>query len=222
MRSLTVVLVLLALPSLEVAAQEPPEPTEPAPPEGTPPPPEPTGGPLQPPPPTVAPAPTGAPISMALAQRWRTGRILNGVGAGFSLGGGGLALSSILVTSFSGPPKSNTDVAPILAYMGSTASVVGFFFGAGGLSVQHGVLEDMQLDPGRGMFVGGTVLGVFGVLSVGASYFFAFTHFLGQQDEVTAAIATSIIGTVLMTVGGLLYSIDASRLSRIWERLTTF
>src|SRR6185436_15007900 len=113
-----------------------------------------------------------------------------------------LSLSSILVTSVYGFDESKSNVGPVLAYTGAGVGVVAFTLVASGLSLQHSALGEVGADPGRGLFAAGTTLGVFGLLSVGASYVFALAPGIlgsdGANTSRTVAFATSIAGTALM------------------------
>ena len=93
---------------------------------------------------------------------------------------------------------------------------------ASGLGYQHHLLYELGGDVSRGVFAGGTTIGLMGFLSVGASYFFGFTNYLNPHDQGIAILATSITGTGLCLLGGLLYTIDAGRMKRAWDRLGTF
>jgi hypothetical protein len=235
MRSLLLAAALM-LPSA-VAAQESIEPHS-------------TITPVSEPPPLGAPSTVALrspSLSADTIQRWHTGRVLYGVGTAIGLVGSGLTLASVLVvvitdypcnpydpkhatnpndscnpnSSIFKPPKP-TDAAPLLAYIGSSASAVGFIFSASGLGYEHHLLAEMNADPGRNYFAGGTALGLVGFIGIGASYFFGFTDYLNAHDQGVAILTTSITGAALCAVGGLLYSVDSSRMNRAWQRLTTF
>lgn len=176
-----------------------------------------------------------------LTARWHSGRVLYGVGSVAGLLGAGLTLSSVIVAGVTGypcnevvsqistrspcppgEPASPTDAAPLLGYMGSTASALGFIFSAAGLGVQHSALRQLGADPGRGLLSGGAALGLIGFAAVGASYFFGLTDYLNPHDQGLAILASTITGTVLCAVGTLLFTIDSSRLKKTWDRLSTF
>ena len=182
-----------------------------------------------------------------MAERWHRGRVLYGIGSFTGLLGGALTLSSVLIVIITGypcdpndplhainpkdscnrsgasydPPKP-TDPVPLLAYIGASTSATGFVFSAAGLGYQHHLLGEMQADRGRGIFVGGTTLGLLGFVSLGVSYFFGFTNYLDPHGQGIAILASSITGTALCTLGGLLYTIDESRMKKIFERFSTF
>jgi hypothetical protein len=174
-------------------------------------------------------------------------RVVYGVGGVAGILGTGLSISSIVVIAITGYPcdpldprhSSNlndtcnpnsvifrparpTDPAPLLAYLGSSVSAFGFVLSAAGLGYQHHLLYEVHADPGRGLFAGGTVLGVLGFTAVGASYFFGFTHYLNSRDQGIAILSSSLTGAALCAIGSLLYLVDSSRTKRAWERLTTF
>jgi hypothetical protein len=178
--------------------------------------------------------------SPIMVERWHRARVLYGVGSVTSLIGTALSLSSVLAVAITGypcnpisidpndscnksPPKP-TDPAPLLAYIGSSTSALGFVLTASGLGLQHHLLYEMGGDTSRGVFAGGTILGLLGFLSVGTSYVFAFvnTNTLSPHDQGIAIIASSLTGTGLCLLGGLLYTIDAGRLKTAWDRLGTF
>lgn len=198
-----------------------------------------SGSPYSTPGPGVAPgssvnlAPSGAlappfvpltPMSPGMLQRYRTGRALYGVGTALGLAGSGLTLASIIVTAVYGfdqnTDPSKTIIGPSLAYAGSGATGAGFFFSATGLGLEHSALRSVGQDPGRGLYGVGTLLGILGIGGIGASYFFSLTNYVDQST--TVAFGTSIAASVLLTVGGLLYFSDQTRLGIIYRRLTTF
>jgi hypothetical protein len=176
-----------------------------------------------------------------LVTRWHRGRAAYTVGAVTGLLGTGLTLSSVIVVAVTGypcnpndpihqinpndscnrnsshydPPRP-TDAAPLLAYLGSSASALGFILSASGLGVQHSVLRELGADTPRGLLHGGTALGLLGFLSVGASYFFGFTDYLNPHDQGIAILATTVSGAALCAVGSLLFSVDASRTKKAW------
>jgi hypothetical protein len=186
-------------------------------------------------------------VSPDMVDRWHRGRVLYGIGSVAGLLGSGLTISSVLIVAITGYPcdpndpihqlnpndscnrnsasyraPKPTDPAPLLAYIGSSTSALGFIFSASGLGYQHSLLRELDIDPGRGLFAAGTTLGLVGFLGVGAGYFFGLTNFLDAHDQGIAILASSISGTVLCAVGSLLYTIDESRLKRAWQRFSTF
>jgi hypothetical protein len=186
-------------------------------------------------------------VTPGMQVRWQRARVMYTFGSVTGLVGTGLTLSSILVVAITGypcnpkdpqhlanpndtcnensafyNPPSPTDPAPLLAYLGSSMSAFGFIFSTAGLAWQHHLLDEVGADPGRGVFAGGTSLGLLGFLSVGTSYFFGFTHYLSPHDQELAILSTSITGAVLCAVGSLLYTIDSSRTRSAWRRLGGF
>jgi hypothetical protein len=186
-------------------------------------------------------------VSSELLGRWRTARNLYGFGTITGLLGTGLTLSSIIVVAATGYPcdptehalsgKTNdscnpnspkyrpakpTDAATLLAYMGSSASALGFVFSASGLGYQHAILKELGNDPGRSVFHAGTAFGVLGFASVGAGYFFGLTHYLNPHDQALAILSTTIIGAGLCELGSLLFTIDASRTKKAFQKYSTF
>jgi hypothetical protein len=171
------------------------------------------------------------PLPPAITARWRNARILSGFGTAFGVIGTGLSLGSavyILVTGY--PPNANdflhparpSDTGPALAYAGASVSAAGFALSAGGLGWQHKILGDLGADRGRGLYVGGTTVGVLGLVAVGAGYFFGLTDYLNAHDQSIAVLTTSLVGTALCTTAALLYATDSSRVKKIWKNLATF
>src|SRR6478752_5555941 len=139
-----------------------------------------------------------------MSHRWHRARVLYAVGSVTGLVGSALTLSSVLVVAFTGYPCTEpnpdplqalsgnacpinngmvaqpkpTDAAPLMAYLGSSVSAVGFVLSASALGYQHYLLDELHVDPGRGTFAAGTAIGLMGFVSVGASYFFGFTNYL--------------------------------------------
>lgn len=171
------------------------------------------------------------PLPLGIIQRWRGARILSGFGTAFGVVGTGLSLSStiyILATGY--PPNANdflhparpSDTGPALAYAGASVSAAGFVLSAGGLGWQHRILGDLGADRGRGLYVGGTMVGVLGLVGVGAGYFFGLTDYLNAHDQSIAVLTTSLVGTALCATAALLYATDAARVKKIWKNLSTF
>lgn len=229
MRILSVVLVLglvTAAVAQEAPAQQPYPIVDGA--TATPPPP-----PAPPPPPTLT-APTlsvhARPPASAVS-RWKGARTLYVFGGVVGLLSTGLSLaSSIYVLATGYPPDADdfvhpakpSDPGPVMAYVGSGASALGFAMSAGGLGWQHRILDDLGADPGRGYFISGTVIGLLGIVAVGAGYFIGLTDYLSPHDQSIAALATSLGGSALCTTGSALFAKDSSRLKKTWKMLTTF
>lgn len=182
-----------------------------------------------------------------LVKKWHDGRRLYGVGSITGLVGSALSLSSALVVIITGypcdpndplhmvnpndscnksgmmyQPPSPTDAVPLLAYIGASTSAFGFVLSTSGLGLQHHVLAEVGADIPRGVFAGGATVGLLGFMSVGVSYFFGFTNYLDPHGQGIAILASSITGMALCTLGGLLYTIDAGRMKRAWDKLGTF
>lgn len=229
-----VALVLLAF-AIDAAAQEPPSPEAPptpaAPVEAVPaPPPSPVV--VSPPPQTnTAATAVRASPSPEYVGRWRTARALSVTGSVVNVLGTVLSLTSAIyigVTDW--PPSASSvltpakpsDVGPALAYAGASASAAGFILNAAGLGYEHHVLDLLGADPGRGMFSVGTTLGIMGFAGVGASYFFGLTNYLNAHDQGIAILATSLSGTALCALAGILYAADSSKVKKAWLSLTTW
>jgi hypothetical protein len=184
---------------------------------------------VEPPPPTLH--ATGPTVTPAIAARWHHARVLEGFGTAFGLIGTALSISSaIYVVATDYPPSANdflhpakpTDTGQVLAYAASSTSALGFSLSAGGLAWQHRILDEVGIDTGRGLFVGGTVIGILGLVGVGAGYFFGLTNYLNPHDQSIAVLTTSLGGALFCTVGSLLYGMDSSRMKRQWQSITTF
>lgn len=220
MHPICVMLALWAM-ATDVAAQEavPPPPPSPSAPVVVEP----------PPPPSLHLART--PVSPSTVARWHHARLLEGFGTAFGLIGSALSLTSaIYIVATDYPPSANdflhpakpTDTAQILSYAASSTSALGFSLSAGGLAWQHRILDELGADPGRGLFVSGTAVGLLGLVGVGAGYFFGLTDYLNPHDQSIASLTTSLGGALLCTVGSLLYGADSARMKRVFTRLTTF
>ena len=212
-------------------------------PPGAPPPPSVAMPPPPPPPPTSASASSTMTLpapSLTVARsrpspdmvgRWRTARALSVVGSVLNVIGTGLSLSSVIyivatdyppsATSLLAPAKPS-DVGPALAYAGASVSAAGFILSASGLGYQHRLLDELSADPGRGAFGVGTAFGIVGFANVGLSYFFGLTDYLNPHDQSVAILATSLTGTALCAIAGILYSVDSSRVKKAWEFVSTF
>src|SRR5207302_4922451 len=144
------------------------------------------------PPSLLAPSANRIVVSPQMQARWNRARVLYGLGGVTGLIGSGLTISSVLIVVITGypcnpndpihginpkdtcnkmgtmyqPPKPS-DAVPLLAYLGSSVSALGFVFSAAGLGQQHHLLRELSADTPRGLFYGGTVLGVMGFSAVG-------------------------------------------------------
>jgi hypothetical protein len=222
MRALAAMLAVAL--TFEAAAQEPPSPL-PAPP---PPPPSVT---IPAPPLQVQPLPTRITPESDVIARWRRARIVSVIGTLLSLVGTGLSLASVIYVAATHYPPSGHDLlnqaapsdpGPVLAYAGSTTSAAGFIFTAAALGYEHRILDRVGVDPGRGLFATGTVIGMLGFTAVGASYFFGLTNYLDAHDQQVAVLATSIGGAALCGLAGLVYLFDSSRDKKVWKHLSSF
>jgi hypothetical protein len=213
--------------------QPAPPPYQPAPPPVVAPPYQPAPPPYQPtPPPVVAPPlpPTTTPAELlgapatavppTFARRFRTGRILYGVGSTVGLIGSGLTLSGIGVSFAYGV----SDLTLGLTYAGSSAAGAGVILTAVGLGLQHSALRSANADPGRGLYALGTMFGVLGLAGIATSYYFGGAYSTAAIDSNYGAIAfgASVSAAVLLGVGSVLYFVDAQRMLRISHRLTRF
>lgn len=214
--------VLYAGPAL--AQVEPTEPPQPAPIEAAPV--APTEG---VPAPIVAPAeappvvPAGPPLEVV--RRYRAGRVVAGTGTLISLIGSGLTLTSWIAAPFVDTKQDPWPVA--VGYAGAGATGVGVILSATGLGLQHSALAQVGADPGRGLYATGTLFGVLGLLTVGGSYFLGATHYVysnpGEENQRLALeYGTIAASAILLTVSGILFVSDSSRLGRAYKRLTTF
>jgi hypothetical protein len=214
---LLVAALFVVVTSVGAAAQEsPPPPVAP--------------GPLAPPPPPVLHL-VGPMVPPSTVTRWHHARVLEGFGTAFGLVGTALSLTSaIYIFATDYPPSagdflhpaSPTDTAQVLSYAASSTSAVGFSLSAGGLAWQHHILDDLGADTGRGLFVGGTVIGILGLVGVGTGYFFGLTDYLNAHDQSIAVLTTSLGGALLCTIGSLLYGMDSGRMKRQWQSITAF
>lgn len=185
------------------------------------------------PPPAPYPAATfAAPqqIPPSLIAQWRGARVLTGFGGVTGLLSTGMSLSSgIYVGATKYPPSDNattmpkpTDTSQILSLVSSGSAVFGFALAAGGLGWRHHILDKLSADPGRGLFIGGTVVGAIGVLSIVASYVVGFSSFGTPRDRSIIALATSLGGASLCNSGTAMYAKDSANLLKVWKKLTTF
>ena len=165
-------------------------------------------------------------------QRWHTARVLSVTGSVINAIGTGLSVTSVIYIGVTNYPPNASDVlapaakpsdpGPALAYAGASVSAFGFVLNAAGLGYEHHVLDDLGADTGRGLFGAGTAFGIFGFASTGLSYFFGLTSYLNPHDQGIAILATSLTGTALCAIGGLLYATDSSRVLKAWRSVTTF
>lgn len=152
--------------------------------------------------------------------RFSTGQRLAAAGGYVGMAGGALGLAGLLTSALEYQPTGD-----ILAYGGSGLWALGFCLEAGGLGLQHSAAGRLGLDPGRGLFAGGTTLGVLGLASAGVSLYTAKSNVFSDSDSDTrlkvqlSLMAGSI---VFMTVGRILYAFDERRLARAFFGQGTF
>ena len=177
---------------------------------------------LAPPPPSIYPPPPPATSALpeAVVSRFRTGRVLYGVGTAVGLIGSGLTVASIVLTSVYGIGSGPGQYGPALAYAGSGSSGAAVLFTAVGLGLQHSALSNVGADTGKGLYATGTLFGILGLAGVGSSYYFGLAK--PVENSETIAFGISIAATVLLSVGGILYFADENRMVRAYRRLTTF
>jgi hypothetical protein len=170
-------------------------------------------------------------LSPETVSRWHGARALQVTGGVIGLLSTGLSLSSTIYVVATGyPPKADdflhpakpTDTGPILAYVASATSVLGFGLSAGGLGWQHHILDELGADTGRGVYVGGTVLGILGTVATASGYFLAFTDYLNPHDQSISLLVTTLTGAALCTTASLMYAVDSSRMKRAWRNLSSF
>jgi hypothetical protein len=174
------------------------------------------------PPPVVsaAPAPVMSPQAWtpATAARFRTGRLVYGLGTGAGVLGTALVFTGAIVTGL-----VDKDIGTYLVYGGAAAQTASFILGATGLGLQHNALDEAGMPTGRGLFGVGTAFNVVGMVGIGAGYLLGGAQFITDPEQNRAAVvAVSVTGTVLMIAGGVFYFFDARRMNRIVSRLTTF
>lgn len=189
---------------------------------------------LPPPAPVVSPAPVVAPPVLsapapapvvtpqawtpATAARFRTGRLVYGIGTGAGVLGTALIFSGVIVGGL-----TDKDLGTYLVYAGAAAQTTSFILGATGLGIQHNALDEAGMPTGRGLFGAGTALNVLGMVGIGAGYLLGGAQFISDPEQNRAAVvAVSVTGTVLMIAGGVFYFFDARRMNRVVSRLTTF
>jgi len=90
------------------------------------------------------------------------------------------------------------------------------------VSHEPDILLQLDADPGRGLYVAGTVVGMAGLVAVGASYFFGFTDVLNPLAHSIALISLSLDDAATYIIGNALSSAHASKINRAWHSLPTF
>jgi hypothetical protein len=156
-----------------------------------------------------------------LVARFHAGRNVHVAGAVVGLLGNGLSLTSIILTSVYGLDQSEdtltSRLGPGMAYAGAAANGAAFIMSATGIGLQHSALQLIGQDTGRGLYASGTALGVLGLCGIGTSYFFRFSNYVDNSSSV--AFGASITAAVLLTISGVLYFIDATRVEKAFKRL---
>jgi hypothetical protein len=194
----------------------------------------------QPPPPLVAaplPMPSAldpptlrATLSTSTVRRWRGARVMNGFAGAIAIISTGLSVSNSIyvaaahyppsVSDFSAPKPS--DPAQVLSYVSSASAAFAFGLSAGGLAIRHHILRELGADPGRGLFLSGTVVGLVGVAAIAVGYIVGFSNVGDAHDQSIAVLATSLGGSTLCNVATTIYAKDGSNLQKAWKNLTTF
>ncbi len=241
-----ILIAIMALGSAVTAfAQEPPSspndpyaaPAQPLPPPttlppGYAPPPQPlVAAPLPAPPLELAPPTVHATVSRSMIRRWRGARVMNGFAGAIGIVSTGLSLSSSIyiaaahyppsLSDFTTVPKPS-DPAQVLSYVSSTSAAFAFGLSAGGLAIRHHVLRELGADTGRGLFLGGTVVGLVGLASIAVSYIVGFSNVSDPRNQSIAVLSTSLGGSLLCNVATTMYAKDGSNLQKAWKNLTTF
>ena len=235
---LLVALMVLA-PALTAIAQEPPpspsdpyaSPQQPVMPSPYPPPPL-IAAPLPPPAqPGVEPTTVRTTLSKSTIRRWRGARVMNGFAGAIGIISTGLSLSSsIYVAAAHYPPSASnltsmpkpSDPAQVLSYVSSTSAAFAFALSAGGLALRHHILRELDADPGRGLFLSGTIVGLVGVAAIAVSYIVGFSNVGDPHNQSIAVLSTSLGGSMLCNVATTMYAKDGSNLQKAWKSLTTF
>jgi hypothetical protein len=199
-----------------------------------------TAYPAAPPPLVAAPLPAPQPgletatvraTSQSLRRQWRGARVMNGFAGAIGIVSGGLSISnSIYVAAAHYPPSVSdltsqpkpSDPAQVLSYVTSTSAAFAFGLSAGGLAIRHHVLRELDADTGRGLFLGGTVVGLVGIAAIAVSYIVGFSNIGNAQDQSIAVLSTSLGGSALCNVATAMYAKDATNMQKVWKNLTTF
>jgi hypothetical protein len=192
--------------------------------------------PLPPPSPDLPPAdPTAVraappPIPRTYMRQWTGARVMCGFANTIGLISTGLSISNAIyvaavhyppsVSDFSQPKPS--DPAQALSFVSSGSSAFAFALAAGGLGWRHHILQKLDADPGRGLFIAGTVVGLVGIASIITSYVVGFANVGNAHDQSIAVLVTSLGGSTISNVGVAMYAKDASKVQKAWKALTTF
>ncbi len=167
----------------------------------------------------------------SLMRQWRGARVMAGFANVIGLVSTGLSMSDTIyvlaahyppnLTTFTKPP-SPSDSGQALSYTSASSSVFAFGLAAGGLAWRHHILRQLGADTGRTLYFSGTIVGLVGFLSIATSYIVGFAPGLNPHDQSIAVLATSLGGSALCNTGTLMYATDATRMQRVWKRITTF
>jgi hypothetical protein len=191
--------------------------------------------PLPPPSPETAPALTAPAVratpSRSLVRQWRGARVMNGFAGAIGIVSTGLALSNaIYVAADHYPPNLGDftkrpgpgDPAQTLSFVSASSAAFAFGLSAGGLALRHHILRQLDADPGRGLFLSGTIVGVAGIAAIAASYIVGFSNVGNPRDQSIAVLATSLGGSTICNVATTMYAKDGSNMQKIWKSLSTF
>jgi hypothetical protein len=237
-----VVLVTLATTGMLVGAparaqQPPPDVSYPQPYQPAPQPyqPAPPPQPYQPAPPPQpyqpAPPPVGAAVSVEppapasglppfIISRFRTGRILYGVGTTIGLIGSGLSVSGIVVAGIYRDDPNLKGIGVSLTQAGAGTAGFSFILATAGLGLQHSALRAVGADTGRGLFGVGTLFGILGFGAMATGFYFDAVREPANAENI--ALGMSVSAAVLLGVGGILYFVDHQRMLKVYHRLTRF
>jgi hypothetical protein len=171
------------------------------------------------------------PSSRTFVRQWRGARVMNGFADAIGLLSTGLSISSAIYVAaahyppsagdLTSPPKPS-DPAQALSYVSSGSSAFAFGLAAGGLAWRHAILRKLDADPGRGLFIAGTVVGLVGIASIVTSYIVGFVDVGNPHDQSIAVLVTSLGGSTIANVGVAMYAKDASKVQKAWKAMTTF
>ncbi len=194
-----------------------------------------------PPPPTVPPYPPyppyspslqlQAPVPVGLIAQWRGARAMNIFSGIIGLASTGLSVTSAIYLGAAHYPPSASDLAhvpkasdpgEILSLVSSGSAAFSFGLGAGGLAWRHHILQRLNADPGRGLFIGGTVVGAIGLAAIVTSYIIGFGNIGNPHDRSISVLTTSLGGSAVCNIGSALYAADSSNLTKAWNSLMTF
>jgi hypothetical protein len=125
------------------------------------------------------------------------------------------------VSDLARPPRPS-DPAQTLSFVSSTSAAFAFGLSAGSLAWRHHILRKLDADPGRGLFLGGTVVGLVGLTAIVASYIVGFSSVGDTHAQGIAVLSTSLGGSAICNVATAMYAKDASNVQKAWKSLSTF